>query len=203
MKARKFQQLGKQVAKVLDDGYSVKGPLMYKVVGQGEVLRGTYFEGSSFDSYSFYVWIFYLPLFVPATNISFNMGQRLRRIEGGDRWHAETDWDAGELAQRLLQNQLFIYPIKSVPDFISLLKSRFGSDVYILQALACSFARIGDFESLAGIVSELARKVDFDVNWQTEIYDRMVRLSTADAGQTRQLLDEWKAGTITQLRLTA
>ena len=171
MKSKDFLALAKQLLRNLP-GFSLKGPMMV-LIPVKSVLRGIYFESSSFDTKSFYVWVFFLPLFVPTTNVRFNLGKRIRVSSGGDRWSTDMSNLTENLALAIEKEALpFLHDIESTLDIVKVLeKTQTPNDPYVRQAIAYSWAKAEDRSKAIGELDRLEQLLDVKVEWQRVMHE--------------------------------
>jgi hypothetical protein len=204
MKNKDFAGLGKQLARDLPE-FSVKGPMVF-VRPIEHNLRRLYFEGSSFDAKSFYVWIFFLPLCVPTKQVIFNLGKRLRKSDGGDRWSSDAPNLAAQLSVAVKREALpFLASIASSQDTAELAAEFAGTgDPYALQAVAYSLARCGDIGRAKSELQRLVGMLDIKIPWQREIAERAERLRTiltVSPVDAQHQLAAWETETVRNLGL--
>ncbi len=204
MRNQDFISLARKLALELP-AFSVDGPIMLlKPVER--VLRGVYFESSSFDARSFYVWVFFLPLFVPATKINFSFGERIKSAEG-ERWDADAPNMLELLTNALEQDGLpFLARVNSLCDVVDAVRYVPGleHDPYRLEAIAYTYAQLGDVSNAQRAIDSLLSVLDSSVPWQKPMRERAVLLKDdlQDGIQVAQRrLEEWEEETRRNLRL--
>lgn len=204
MKNKDFAALAKRLLPILPE-FAVKGPMAAKLPLES-VLRGIYFEGSSFDTNSFYVWVFLLPLFVPASNVSFNLGMRLRTPGGGDRWSTDMPNLIADLSAVVEREALpFLSGINAPKDLAEAAgKFQAVNDPYVQQAIAYAWARDGDIKRAVDQLDKLKNLLDIKVPWQRVMSDRAEELKAKlldEPAKAKVQLETWEAETIKCLGL--
>jgi hypothetical protein len=184
-------------------GFVVRGRVA-AVAPLNRVFRGVCIEGSSFDARSFYVWKFVMPLYVPTSQLYFNLGERLRTPEGRERWHADEKGVTGALLSAFTEQVLpFVSEFGSAEAIANKARARFdGQDPYVRQAVAYSLAVSGNFAGAVAELDELIEDLDKQVAWQREMKMRARLLMAAlhgDRAHANQLLSSWETATIQEL----
>lgn len=171
----------------------------------GHTLRGVYFESDRYEATSFNLWIFAQPMFVPAQNINFNIGNRIDAPERGP-W----DFRAPDLTANLrtvLESQAlpFLRNIVTPLDVVNEIARRpYSLNINGQQAMAYAYARVGNAQSAVSIISELVPRLDESVPWQLEMRDRAAHLRSLllnDPLGAQKQLDQWESDTISNLSL--
>jgi hypothetical protein len=172
MKNKDFMALAKRLLPMLPE-FAVKGPMVVKLP-VASILRGIHFEGSSFDTNSFYVWVFLLPLFVPTSNVYFNLGMRLRAPGGGDRWSTDMPNLMTDLSAVVEREALpFLFGITAPKDLAEAAgKLPSVNDPYVQQAIAYAWARDGDVRRAVDQLDKLNNLLDIKVPWQRLMSNR-------------------------------
>ncbi|HTD06250.1 hypothetical protein [Undibacterium sp.] len=204
MKSKDFVALAKRLLPNMP-GFAVKGPMVAMLPVKFAV-RGIYFEGSSFDTKSFYVWVFFLPLFVPTSNVSFNLGRRLRVPAGGDRWSTDMPNLMGDLAAAVERDALpFLSGIESPLDIAKAAeKIQAPKDPYVQQAIAYAWARAGDTARACDELGKLVRLLDSKIPWQHAMSDRAEGLKAKlleSPMEAKAQLEAWEVETVQGLGL--
>jgi len=173
----------------------------------GQILRGVYLEDSAANARSFFVWVFFLPLYVPTQRLSFNLGKRLRGPET-ERWNADSPTVVAELNAAIRKEALpFVSGIESPLDVVKVAMSlQKGADPYVQQAIAYSFARVGDVAAATAALNTLIQLLDFNIPWHREMADRaniLVTELSANPSVALQRLERWEAESIANLRMKA
>lgn len=204
MTSRELSRLAKDLVPGLP-GFSCKGPMAFGTPVD-HTLRGLYFEGSSFDKQSFYVWAFVMPLCVPARHVSFNLGRRVRELDGGERWSVGTRKLSSQLlsAAKLDGNPPILRPL-SLSDTVHI-ASAFATtlDPHAVQAHAYALARSGSAQLAVLKLRELMATLDRGVAWQNEMWDRASSLSAllgSDPSAASRQLVRWESETVRDLQL--
>src|SRR5437870_4144209 len=144
MKTAQVRSLSKGLLPAMP-GYTYKGRMLF-ATPLSNVLRGFYFEDSGFDPSAFYVWAFFLPLYVPATHVSFSFGKRLG--EGsGKRWTLNDTQLRDDLLGRIREEGLpFLQDVEQPRQAARAIQQLGGgSDPYHLEAIAYSLAMVDDY----------------------------------------------------------
>jgi hypothetical protein len=203
MKTAQVRSLGKDLLPQLP-GYSHKELMLY-ANPLNHVLRGFYFEDSGFDPSAFYVWAFFLPLYVPATHLSFNFGKRFG--EGsGKRWNLSDPRLRDELLACIQRDGLpFLESVKQPCDVATAIH-RLGadSDPYKHEAIAYSLAMALDVAAAQQALERLTKSLDQGVAWQAEMGERATQLAQkmgVDPQEARSQLAEWEQATVKNLGL--
>jgi hypothetical protein len=204
MKRKQFEALARRIFSG-STNVAIQGQLV-AIVPVGHVLRGLYFEGSSFDQESFYVWAFYLPLFVPAQQLKFNFGKRLRSPGGGDRWYASAPSLISDLKLAVENVALpFLANVDSPESIVRVTREVCDlKDPYAREVIAYALAFSGDVSRAIDELQRLLESLDGDVPWQLEMADRAKKLKstlTACPDDARQQLKCWEADTARHLQL--
>ncbi|WP_143450132.1 hypothetical protein [Janthinobacterium sp. BJB304] len=204
MKSKDFSALSKQMLPSMP-GFVAKGPMAVRLPMELAV-RGIYFEGSSFDTKSFYVWVFFLPLFVPATHVSFNLGRRLRVPNGGDRWSTDMPNMVTDLEATVERDaKPFLFSLESPKDLAKAAEQfQAPGDPYVQQAIAYAWARDGDVARAIIELEKLVSQLDSHVGWQRAMRERAEDLSAMlleSPKLAKAQLEAWEAETIKCLGL--
>ena len=157
------------------EGFVAKRHLVFKPPLK-HLLRGFAFEGSSFNKDSFYVCAFVMPLCVPKEHLSFTFGDRVRDLNGADRWNVGMPNLIENLSAALKRDAVtFISRIESVSDFIGYAKSG-PRTLRNLEGVGYSLARNGQISEACAIFDELLAMVDLSNSWQRELAGEVNRL---------------------------
>ncbi|MDR3635981.1 MAG: hypothetical protein P4L84_19420 [Isosphaeraceae bacterium] len=203
MKTAQVRSLGKNLLPQMP-GYTHKGLMLY-ASPLNHVLRGFYFEDSGFDPSAFYVWAFFLPLYIPATHVSFSFGKRLG--EGsGKRWNLSDPRLRDELLACIQRDGLPFLAGVSHPSDVATAILRLGvdSDPYRLEAIAYSLTMVDDVPAAQRALERLTRSLDSGITWQAEMIVRATQLSRklgVDPQEARRQLVEWEQATVKNLGL--
>jgi hypothetical protein len=185
-------------------GYFVKGSMVL-AKPLGDILRAIYFEGSSFDRRSFYIWAFFLPLFVPATHISFTLGIRIRLPLGGDRWNVDALNLVADINDALHSQALpFLDKVGSPQDAVLMAKSLETNNPYVQEAIAYCLARTGEVGEATQRLDRLTAMLDTKISWQAEMIRNAQVLKTKLLNtplDARKQLDAWETETTRNLGL--
>jgi hypothetical protein len=180
VKTKDFAKIGKGLLELLP-AYSVKGSLVYSITTHN-VLRGVSFEGSSFDRSSFYIWFFVMPLSLPTDTLYFNLGERLRDRQGGDRWDINQPDVLSEIKLQF-ENQAvpWLATFESAITAIDAVKkmSDIAPNVRSLEASAVLLASYGDTEGTQLLINRCLSMVDSLIAWQREVAEQLGKLSKA------------------------
>ena len=185
-------------------GYTHKGLMLY-ASPLNHVLRGFYFEDSGFDPSAFYVWAFFLPLYVPATHVSFSFGRRLGD-GSGKRWHLSDSRLRQDLLACIQRDGLpFLEGIKQPHDVATAIH-RLGADFdpYKLEAIAYSLAMGDDVAAAQRALERLMKVLNKSISWQAEMMERATELARklgVDPQEARRQLAEWEKATVKNLGL--
>ena len=151
------------------------------------------------------MWAFFLPLYVPATHVSFSFGKRLG--EGsGKRWSLSDPRLCDELLACILgDGLLFLEGVRQPCDVavaIPLLDA--DSDPYKMEAAAYSLAMTDDVAAAQQAIGRLAKTLDKGISWQAEMGERTAQLAqklSVDPQEARHQLAEWEQATVKNLGL--
>lgn len=203
MKKTQIRALGKKLLSHLP-GYTLKAPLLY-TTPLDHVLRGFCFECSSFDPSAFYLWVFYLPLYVPASYVSFNFGRRLGEGDG-TLWNLNQPGLENKLIATIQNKGLpFLAWVKEPIEVVMNIQKQFNVfGPNELEAIAFSYAMADDVPSAKRNLSCLINTLDKNVPWQAEMFDRATQFSQAlasDAEKAKKQLLKWEQETINNLGL--
>jgi hypothetical protein len=203
MKNKDIRALAKLLLPSLT-GFAVKAPMMF-IAPIGHTLRGVYFESDRYESSAFFLWTFVQPMFVPAQNINFDIGNRIELPKQGS-W----DYNAPDLLENLLaalkfQALPFLTSIVTPLDFANEVYRRpYARNLNLQEAMAYAYARVGEGKRAVPILNELILELDRSVPWQVEMHARAIGFSSLllndPAGAQRQL-DEWESETFSNLNL--
>jgi hypothetical protein len=208
MKSREIKVVSQPLLPLLPS-FVQKGMMVYSVSSSG-LLKGLYFEDSSFDKDAFYVWAFYLPLYVPASHISFTFGKRLA---SGKRWKMEAGKSAAiteELTKAVRDEAVPFFGKADTPErFAKSITEIAGNarDPYVLQGRAYSLVKAGNVSAAVGLLAELIavlKGMDAKIAWVGEMLGRaekLLHLVTEDGAAAKQLLVDWEASSRMSLRL--
>lgn len=185
-------------------GYTVKGDMLYAVPVK-HVLKGIVLDRSTGVG-SFYAHVFVQPLYVPTNHLVLSLGWRLG---GGSRvWCIDSLEERPQLLRTIKAEGIpFLNKIQGPEDVIWAAASvNKPGDMFIMKALAYSFARIGDVESAIKQLEELIRFIGTDLkyDWQKDTYAKaslMKKLLLENLQKAQQLLDEWERFTARALKL--
>jgi len=203
MKTTQVRSLGKDLLPQMP-GYTHKGLMLY-ASPLNHVLRGFYFEDSGFDPSAFYVWAFFLPLYVPATHVSFSFGRRLGD-GSGKRWHLSDSRLRQDLLACIQRDGLpFLEGIKQPHDVATAIH-RLGADFdpYKLEAIAYSLAMGDDVAAAQRALERLMKVLNKSISWQAEMMERATELARklgVDPQEARRQLAEWEKATVKNLGL--
>ncbi len=182
----------------------------------GYLLRGFAFESSGFDPTKFTMWAFIQALYIPSTEITFTVGNRLGRLSGGsERWWWLTDENESQVMGEVLAHiqreglpflQKFTSPADLADRAVEV--TRAPDNVHIVEAVAYSLV-LADrhreaLEALARL-RKLLGKIAADLSWPPGMTERVQLVDGAlqrDPREARALLDEWREETIRNLRLS-
>lgn len=170
-----------------------------------EVLKGFAIDQSSHDKKHFYVWVFILPLYVPRTTISFNLGKRLGD-GAGTRWDLEDTSMPAKLA-RVMQAEKHAFldaahDLESIGDLIS--KVSQGGNINDLEALAYTHILCDKPSCAEAIFQQIKDTADASVAWQLQVIERTAAVqqySRRDYQASKQLLHEWSLQSCRKLGL--
>jgi hypothetical protein len=202
MKTRDFNSLEQQLLPVLPN-FTIKGPMMF-VRPIGRVLRGLYFESSSFDAEAVYVWAFFLPLCVPAKNVSFNLGKRLRG-EQGERWSVNAPNMTAELGIAIKRDALsFLSRVESLNHVAQAASLLTPQDLYIQQAIVYASAAGGNVQETKELLDQFLLRLDIAIPWQREMAERaewLRKIVASNPADAQRQLETWEAETAKSLGL--
>lgn len=167
------------------------------------VLRAFWFDRSGFDKDTFYVYVFVLPLYVPATHVHFNFGDRLRRGIG-EAWSVADPEVRDVLLDCIQRDGLpFLKTISRPSHLAAFLQDRGAeSDPYSTEAVAYSKAMEGDYSEAQSVLDSLVARLDANVLWQAEMQARAVQLRDKLERHPQQALDllsGWEKQTVKNL----
>ncbi|MFO0811063.1 MAG: hypothetical protein U0746_20730 [Gemmataceae bacterium] len=203
MKTAQVRSLGKDFLPQMP-GYTHKGLTLY-ASPLNHVLRGFYFEDSGFDPSAFYVWAFFLPLYVPATHVSFSFGRRLGD-GSGKRWNLNDPRLRDELLACIQRDGLpFLEGVKQPHDVATAIH-RLGADAdpYKLEAIAYSLVMADDVAAAQQALERLTKALDKGISWQAEMMERATQLARklgVDPQEATRQLAEWEQATVKNLSL--
>jgi hypothetical protein len=203
MKKKQFIAIEKQLLPSFP-GFTIKESTML-LTPQGEILRGIDFDPSGFDKKEFYVHVFVLPLYVPAKDLYFNYGKRIKRPDGRERW----DSDEPDLVPWLtasLQRQAIPYlsSTKSVVEFIELAKSLPSGNPHTSLAIAFSLARANRVAEAIEALNQFPSQLDLNVGWQVELGKQAKTLRSKlveSPAEAQRQLAAWEIETVRNLGL--
>ena len=200
MKSKNFQSLTKNILPSLP-GYISKGPLTF-ATPLNHILKGFYFESSSFSSEKFFIWIFVLPLYVPCTHISFNIGRRL-----GSQWNVTTKNLISKLEKKMIQEGLPFLDKITTPKNIACNAPNIGQpdDPYVCESIFYSHVFESDIRAALKSFDKLCSLLSERISWQGEILSRAQKLREAmdtDINNAHDILIKWEVESVNALRLT-
>jgi hypothetical protein len=203
MKKKEFEAIGKHLLPELPD-FAAKGSLVFRTPVQS-ILQGLCFEGSDFNQKSFYISIFILPLFVPTKFVHFLFGNRLR-INGADRWNANTPGMATQLSATIKREALpWFSHNRLLENIVCLAKAHPNpTDPHVQESIAYMQIRSGDIKQANVSLDQLVSVLRGDVPWQREMADRAKSLKSqllTDPTAAQRQLDAWEAETVKNLGL--
>jgi hypothetical protein len=176
MKSRDIQVIAKRIIDRMP-GFARKGSMVIGPLTNG-ILRGIYFEDSGFDKLAFYVWVFVQPLYVPAKNVTFNLG---KRIGGGSgkRWRLDESNIAEKIVAAIEEEGLSLLESTGTPEglcsWIDSLPAY--NDPYVRQAKAYSLAAAHRLKEAFAEFKELRISLNSSVPWMAEMSSRAASLS--------------------------
>lgn len=205
MKNSEFIAIEKRLAAHLS-GFSIKGTLMFLVPIES-VLRGFCFETSGFAKDTFYLWVYFQPLFVPAKQINFLFGHRLKN---GGRWrNDEPDLESALLLSmktevpKLLELHNAETVASALEPFIKPNAVGFVNP-HCREALAYALVRAGQIERASQVLSILVNSIDTTVAWQLEILSRAAGIREILSNRPQDAIEQltaWEAETTRNLGL--
>jgi hypothetical protein len=182
MRLKEFVLLEKRLSQVLED-FVVKGQLL--ILNPLEhTLKGFHFDGSDFDKKSFYVTAFFMPLYVPAEEIHFTFGRRIRD-QGGDRWDMQMPHFESILENVMQEEAKFLRKLRTPQDVARALEplTKLNSIGYVnphcYEALAYTLAKAGDTAGALTVIDTLLSCVNPAVVWEAKISSRARLIGTA------------------------
>jgi hypothetical protein len=166
----------------------------------GEIARGVAIDESSFDPAGFYAWAFFMPLFVPSSHVSFNLGFRLKRRDGSQRWNANDSTCTTELAAAIATQA--VPELQSVNDAVSVMSFMHRHGFVDRHTTLLCYSKLGDIAAAEQALQELLRGLDMSVKWQRELAESMSdvlhKLRHSQAETDRQL-QQWSNATAKSL----
>lgn len=172
---------------------------------RGRVLRGIVLEGSAADPNGVYLWKFVQPLYVPTTTIVLSLGDRLGG--GCKTWSA----DEAEAAAAIVREEgvPFFAPMATPEDLASWTFLDGRPDEYGQQAKAYSLIAAERFiegiRSLRALADSLrSEEGEEEIPWIVDTRERAERLAAlaeSNPAAARELLAEWEAQTVSELRI--
>lgn len=203
MTKKEFEKLGKSFLPELLD-YVVKGDLIFRIP-ISHILCGITFDGSSFDKNLFFMEVFVQPLYMPPVkHIVLSLGSR---IGGGThRWDINDNKLTKELSNGIKREALpFLNKIASPSDIPGAVE-KWKKDPFASQAIAYSYARIGDIGKATKAFDELIQLFDVKgvFQWQIELVEKakaFKELLLTKPNEAQQQLDSWEAETTKNLKL--
>lgn len=166
----------------------------------GEVARGVAIDESSFDPAGFYVWAFVMPVFVPSSHVSFNLGFRLKRFDGSQLWNANEPDCTAELAEAIATQA--VSQLQSVNDAASVMSFMHRRGIVDRHTTLLCHSKLGNIEAAERAYQELMQGLDVTVKWQRELAEsasdvlRKLRHSQAEA---HRQLQQWSNATVKSL----
>jgi hypothetical protein len=171
VKRHEYQTVARAIVAAIPGFTSKRRLLMLRPVGR--ILRGLYVEDSS-TAGQFYLWVFIQPLYVPATTVTFALGQRLG---GGSR-----TWRAGEvtsLIELIRSDGLpFLTNKDSAEKLADFLERSGNDDANTLEAKAYSLVAADKFDDAIAPFDTLTKMLDDHIPWQREKKEKVQRLRT-------------------------
>ncbi len=200
MKNKQFQLLSKEVIPS-SFGFISKGSMSF-ATPLNHILKGFYFEGSSFSSDVFFLWVFFLPLYVPCSHVSFNLGKRL-----GSQWDAKADNLRENLREVIKKDGLSMLEKVNSPDTLAKFAPKVGhsDDPYLCESVYYSYVIDGDIKSAAKAYKKLCSTLSPSIEWQKDMLGRANTLQSAmnqDLGEAKRILIEWEKESVSALKLT-
>ncbi|HKV93599.1 MAG TPA: hypothetical protein VJW20_13715 [Candidatus Angelobacter sp.] len=175
MRVKEFVSLEKRLEQIFQE-FAVKDQLMILQPTE-HTLRGFHFDGSSFDKKSFYVNAFFMPLYVPAEQIHFTFGHRIRD-EKGDRWSIEMprlEFILRETMRKELEFLRTLQTLQGVAGALETLTQPNDVDYvnpHCYEAFAYTLAKIGDHSRALDVIEMLLKRANLAVAWENEIASR-------------------------------
>lgn len=207
MRLKEFILLETRLSQALED-FDVKGQLMI-LQPLEHTLKGFHFDGSNFGKTSFYVNAFFMPLYVPAKEIHFTFGRRVRD-QGGDRWDMQMPHLESILENAMQEEAKFLRELRTPQDVARALEpltkpNNIGYvNPHCYEALAYTLAKAGDTASALNVIEILSKCANPSVGWEAEISSRASLIGTAlreDPDAAYAQLAAWTAENIKNLGL--
>ena len=201
MRTRELNTLVSRLVQGLDDVFVKDGVAWMRP--SRDVLRGIAVEGSAFDKHSFYVWGFVMQPCVPSNSVSFNVGFRVRNVDGGDRWNtavAECERNVIKATRDQVIDR--IKEVSTAADMISLMDLVGVSDWHVR---AFCYIRNREYHKAEDALSQLASQLDYSVSWQRNLANDLVKvreLLKRPSDAIDQQLEVWRQYTIDALGLS-
>jgi hypothetical protein len=208
MKTKEFTAIGRKLLPYLP-GFVVNGKMMF-IPPVDDFLRGIYFENSS-GTNDFYLRVFFLPLFVPQDCVSFTHGPDRLRRNNRALWHADDPNLLENLRETIRDEAIpFLNSISTLDGVLNNLKAGVDSDrprvnSHILEALAYTLIKSGDYSSALTALAELKQRLDKSTTpWVVEQKARaqLIEEKLLQNPETAlEQLETWKTETIHKLGL--
>jgi hypothetical protein len=201
LRTRELNTLANRLVQGLDDVFVKDGVAWMRP--SRDVLRGIAVEDSAFDKHSFYVWGFVMQPCIPSNSISFNVGFRVRNIDGGDRWSTDVaECDRNVIKATRDQAISRIKDVSTAADMI-LLMDQVGVSDWRVRAFC--YMRSGEYHKAENAFSQLTKQLDYSVSWQRDLADDIVKvreLLKRPSDAIDQQLELWRQYTIDALGLS-
>ena len=177
------------------------------------ILRGFAFDDSEFDTEIVYVWVFVLPLYVPTKHLTFTFGHRLENrtglLKSSDRWRLSATPDPAEITSMLdamrSKGTRFLDSLSDPQSLIDHLTpaTRLVGNIFVKEAIAYSFARVGKLDEARRRLEDLCRSVKQSDPWRHIAGNAAQLLAAVNAGQdeTDAQLEAWIAESLQTLHM--
>jgi hypothetical protein len=204
----------KYISKVLPD-YDNKGSLIYHN-NLDYFLKGLFFQSSAFSSTSFTIEVFVQPLFIPADNYYFLIGDRLGALhDHRDKWwdYSKDDEEAIaiDIIHRIQKDAIpFLNHFNKPEEFISSYRWKVSpkSDSYLFEIYLYALVLSGKYQEalkkIPPFMKELTTCID-EYPYLKVIINRVLLiskyLSNCDYQSSTKLLKSYRAYTLNSLNL--
>ncbi len=192
MTKKELKVIGEKILPNLP-GFVVKDQMLFLQTGDS-ILRAIFFDTSD-NPRKFYVHIFILPLFVPASHLSFNFGFRI-----GGSWDADAPNLILELGEKIKEEGLPFLQTKNVREV--LVSFNPDKDPYARQALAYLAVHQGNYSLAEEELNKLISLLDLKIGWQKIMLDRAEVLKSDLSRDPEKILHQfaiWEKETLKNL----
>jgi hypothetical protein len=202
MKTREVNKFLRREILPCQKGWQVTGGILH-LSGPSEVLRGVCIEASGFASQAVYVWAFAMPMYVPAEEINFLFGKRLRDGNGSERWSVDAENPkifASELLAVLEREGMpWLHRFESLDSIVKFINEmpQESINIHHRQILAYSLAYQGKVGTAVKLLTALAAEADEIEStspWAKPISERarhLVRLENNAPETVQATLSNW------------